>query len=152
MKPDLFIEIDFPKFQTCLQFHTLRIRYFWNSKYLFLLLPQAREGNDNPLHYSCLENRMDGGAWQATIHGVTKSWTGLNDFTLTLVMPLIDCCLQSYYFSMLLISCLSNYITLQLNTLRVFFFFINTQHLIVILSSVLLSIFNVCSYCINWSL
>ena len=28
-----------------------------------------------PLQYSCLENPMDGGAWQATIHGVTKSQT-----------------------------------------------------------------------------
>ena len=30
------------------------------------------EGNGNPLHYSCLENPMDGGAWQATVHGVAK--------------------------------------------------------------------------------
>ena len=29
----------------------------------------------NPLQYSCLENPMDGGVWQATVHGVTKSWT-----------------------------------------------------------------------------
>ena len=33
------------------------------------------EGNDNPLQYSCLENPMDRGAWQATVHGVTKSRT-----------------------------------------------------------------------------
>ena len=30
------------------------------------------EGNDNPLQYSCLENPMDRGAWQVTVHGVTK--------------------------------------------------------------------------------
>ena len=30
------------------------------------------KGNGNPLQYSCLENPMDGGAWQATVHGVTK--------------------------------------------------------------------------------
>ena len=30
------------------------------------------EGNGNPLQYSCLENRMDKGAWRATVHGVTK--------------------------------------------------------------------------------
>ena len=41
------------------------------------------EGNGNPLQYSCLENPMGGGAWQATIHGVTKSWTQLSDFTFT---------------------------------------------------------------------
>ena len=33
------------------------------------------EGNGNPLQYSCLENPMDRGVWQATVHGVTKSWT-----------------------------------------------------------------------------
>ena len=33
------------------------------------------EGNGNPLQYSCLENPMDGGAWQATVHGVAKSRT-----------------------------------------------------------------------------
>ena len=38
------------------------------------------EGNGNPLQYSCLENPMDGGAWRATVHGVTKSWTQLSDF------------------------------------------------------------------------
>ena len=30
------------------------------------------EGNGNPLQYSCLENLMDRGAWQATVHGVTR--------------------------------------------------------------------------------
>ena len=33
------------------------------------------EGDGNPLQYSGLENPMDRGAWQATVHGVTKSWT-----------------------------------------------------------------------------
>ena len=33
------------------------------------------EGNGNPLLYSCLENSMDRGAWQVTIHRVTKSQT-----------------------------------------------------------------------------
>ena len=39
------------------------------------------EGNGNPLQYSCLENPMDGGAWWATVHGVTKSQTRLSHFT-----------------------------------------------------------------------
>ena len=30
-------------------------------------------GNGTPLQYPCLENPMDGGAWQATVHGVTES-------------------------------------------------------------------------------
>ena len=42
-----------------------------------------REGNSNPLQYSCLENPMEGGAWWATVHGVAKSRTQLNDFTFT---------------------------------------------------------------------
>ena len=41
------------------------------------------EGSGTPLQYSCLENPMDGGAWQAAVHGVTKSWTRLSDFTFT---------------------------------------------------------------------
>ena len=38
------------------------------------------ERNGNPLQYSSLENSMDRGAWQATVHGVTKSWTWLSNF------------------------------------------------------------------------
>ena len=39
------------------------------------------EDNGTPLQYSCLENPMDGGAWWAAVHGVTKSRTRLRDFT-----------------------------------------------------------------------
>ena len=45
-----------------------------------------REGNGNPLQYSCLENPMDRGAWEATVHGVTKSRTQLSDFTFTFTL------------------------------------------------------------------
>ena len=38
-----------------------------------------REGNGCLLQYSCLENSMDRGAWQATVQGVTKSQTQLSD-------------------------------------------------------------------------
>ena len=34
-------------------------------------------GHGNLLQYSCLENPMDGGAWQATVHGVAKCWAQL---------------------------------------------------------------------------
>ena len=37
------------------------------------------EGHGNPLQYSCLENPMDRGAWQATFSGITKSQTRLRD-------------------------------------------------------------------------
>ena len=39
--------------------------------------PGGRHGN--PLQYSCLENPMDRGAWQATVHGVAKSQTRPSD-------------------------------------------------------------------------
>ena len=45
------------------------------------LIPRSgrspRGGSGNPLQYSCLENPMDRGAWQATVHRVAKSWTQL---------------------------------------------------------------------------
>ena len=40
-----------------------------------------RKGNGNPIQYSCLENSMDRGAWQATDHGIAKSQTQLSNFT-----------------------------------------------------------------------
>ena len=46
-------------------------------------MPVSGEGNGTPLRYSCLENPMDEGAWRAAVHGVTKSWTRLSDFTFT---------------------------------------------------------------------
>ena len=39
---------------------------------------QPGDGNNNLLQYSSLENSLDSGAWQARVHGVTKSWTGLS--------------------------------------------------------------------------
>ena len=44
------------------------------------------EGNGNPLQYSCLENAMDRGAWQVTVHGVEKSQTWLSDYTTTRIL------------------------------------------------------------------
>ena len=41
-------------------------------------------GNGNPLQYSCLENPMDRGAWQAIVHRVTKSRTQLKRHSVTL--------------------------------------------------------------------
>ena len=52
--------------------------YTGNTKDLGLIPGSGRspgERNGNPLHYSCLGNSMDNGAWWATVHGVTKSWT-----------------------------------------------------------------------------
>ena len=40
----------------------------------------SEEGNGYPLQYYCLENSMDRGSWQATVHGVTKSQTQLSNY------------------------------------------------------------------------
>jgi len=37
------------------------------------------EGNDYPTQYSCLKYPMVRGAWRATVHGVAKSWTHLDN-------------------------------------------------------------------------
>ena len=40
---------------------------------------EGREGNGNPLQYSCLGNPMGRGAWRVTVRGVTKSQTQLRN-------------------------------------------------------------------------
>ena len=53
------------------------------------------EGNGFPLQYPCLENPMDRGPWQATVHGVPKSRTQLSDFTffsLTYYFNIVTAC------------------------------------------------------------
>ena len=42
--------------------------------YIFLE-NNSGEGDGTPLQYSCLENPMDGGAWEAAVYGVVKSRT-----------------------------------------------------------------------------
>ena len=49
-----------------------------------------REGNDNPLKYSCLENSMDRGACRAIVHGVTKSQTQLSLSTFVNIYITVD--------------------------------------------------------------
>ena len=55
------------------------------------------EGNGIPLQYFCLENPMDGGAWWAAVHGVSKSRIRLSDFTLAL-----STCVLGHVFRLLL--------------------------------------------------
>ena len=59
---------------------TMMVICIWNI-HIFMIC--IREGNGNPLQYSCLANPMDGGALWAAVHGVTKSRTWLSDFTFT---------------------------------------------------------------------
>ena len=46
--------------------------------------------NDTPLQYSCLENPMDGGAWKATVHGISEGQTRLSNFTFTFHFPALE--------------------------------------------------------------
>ena len=46
--------------------------------------------NGTPLQYSCLENPMDGGAWWAAVHGVTRSQTRLSDFPFPFHFPALE--------------------------------------------------------------
>ena len=60
----------------------------FNTSYYYLILSQ----DGNPLQCSCLENPMDRGAWQAAVHGVTKSWIWLSSYTDNLSPELLQTC------------------------------------------------------------
>ena len=89
-----------------LQAHTCCCK--WQDFFLFydLMMPvnagDTREGgsiprsgrssggrNGNPLQYSCLENSMDKGAWLATVHRITKSWTWLSGMHLACTQMIV---------------------------------------------------------------
>ena len=63
--------------------------------YLLFTCLFTREGNGNPLQYSCLENPMDGGAWWDTVYGVAKSRTRLSNFTFTCLFNFLKCRLKT---------------------------------------------------------
>ena len=57
--------------------------------YVYSFILDFGEGNGNPLQDSCLENSMDRGACQATVHGVTKSWIRLSDEHVTSISNVV---------------------------------------------------------------
>ena len=57
--------------------------WVWKHQPLKSPCISLEERNGNSLQYSCLKNFMDRGGWQATVHGVAKSWTWLSDWTHT---------------------------------------------------------------------
>ena len=63
--------------------HEIERRLLLGRKVMTNLDSIFGEGNGTPLQYFCLENPMDGGAWKAAVHGVTKSRTRLSNFTFT---------------------------------------------------------------------
>ena len=52
-------------------------RWLWRSSNIMRIKVFGGEGNGNPLQYSCPENPMGRGAWEAAVHGVAKSQTWL---------------------------------------------------------------------------
>ena len=56
---------------------SLRVGHDWMTSHFHYLLSCIGEGNGNPLQCSCLENSRDGGAWWASVYGVTQSRTQL---------------------------------------------------------------------------
>ena len=76
---NLYINFIVLEITTLLSFSTISGIYL----YFYMVYGCLGESNGTPLQYSCLENPMDGGAWQAAVHGVARSWTGLSDFTFT---------------------------------------------------------------------
>ena len=64
-------------------FITIFLFVFWD---LYFTSVEVRSGTS--LQYSCLENPMDRGTWQATVHGVTKRWTWLSTWVSMHTLPL----------------------------------------------------------------
>ena len=70
---------------------------------LFNMLPKfvIQKGSGNPLHYSCLENPVDRGAWWVAVHRVAQSWTRLKRLSM-------HACIGQRNGSPLQYSCLEN--------------------------------------------
>ena len=63
--------------------YLINMETYSQSWYKGIYMILCGEGSGTPLQYSCLENPMDGGAWWAAVHGVTKSRKQLSDFIFT---------------------------------------------------------------------
>ena len=63
--------------------HEIKRRLLLGKKVMTNLDSIFREGNGNPVQFSCLANPMDGGAWWAAVRGVARSPTRLSNFTFT---------------------------------------------------------------------
>ena len=80
--------------------------WYYQMNIYIKIINKVREGDGNPLYYSCLENPMDGGAWWAAVHGIAKSRTWLSDFPFTFHFPLS--CIGEGNGNPLQCSCLEN--------------------------------------------
>ena len=88
--PDLVLEYLYKYFYFFYVVKFVGIKLFIVFSSNMLKIPWARYSN--PLQYSCLDNSMNRGAWQAMVHRVTKSWAWLKQLS----MYDIDCKLSSF--------------------------------------------------------
>ena len=65
----------------------------WAQDSDYYLQSSAGEGHGKLLQYSCLENPMDRGPWQITVHSITQSWTWLKGLSMHIPLILL------FYFS-----------------------------------------------------
>ena len=88
----MFDPLLLPSFVHLKSMHTHRLIIISNREGgLPAFLPQSWSYMGSAkVKYSCLENPMDGGAWQATVHGVAKSRTRLSNFTFTFHFPALE--------------------------------------------------------------
>ena len=86
-------------------------------------IPESRrfpgEGHGNPLQYSCLENSMDRGAWQTTVHGVAKSQTWLSNWHFHIIWTAeLLCCPPETITTLLLLFFSFIFVSWRLITLK----------------------------------
>ena len=86
------------------------------------------ERNSYPLQYSCLENSEDRGAWQATVHGVTKGQTWLSDYYYCIAQK------SSLLFAIQLLSHVQLFTTLRTAACQASLFFTTSQSLLKFMS------------------
>ena len=90
---NLIIDLIVGKWYNLVSTQQIHVFVCTNLTHMYFLLTIYRvngESNGTPLHYSCLENPMDGRVWWAAVHGVAKSRTRLSDFTFTFHFPALE--------------------------------------------------------------
>ena len=80
-KVDWRLQQKLPSLSSGFKFWFGVLSFYYFSNLLVCKNQENLDINGTPLQFSCLENPMDGGAWWAAVHGVTRSWTRLSDFT-----------------------------------------------------------------------
>ena len=73
-------------------------------------------GQGDPLHYSCLENPLDRGAWWAAVHRVAKSWTELKRLSTHACVCMYNMLIYTYIYFNIMCACTYTYIFMYIYT------------------------------------